>query len=185
MGAQVVQIFDVGDYDEQIQRAAHILKDGRIVVLPTETVYGAAAILNQPDGLLRLRGLPPAAAPKPLTIHLAKREDARRFLGPTSDLAGRMMKKLWPGPVALMFDVPEPRREEVAQDIGVPVTELYDGQSITLRCPDHIVAADVIGQSGGPVVLRKSGDSSARVAEEWLGKIDLILDAGPTRYSKP
>jgi len=102
-----------------------------------------------------------------------------------SDLAQRMMKKLWPGPVAMMFDVSDDRREEVAQEVGVPVTELYEGQSITLRCPDHVVAADVIAQSGGPVVLRKSGDSSARVAEEWLGKIDLILDAGPTRYSKP
>jgi len=84
-----------------------------------------------------------------------------------------------------MFDVVEDRREEVAQEVGVPVTELYEGASITLRCPDHVVATDVIGQSGGPVVLRKSSDSSARVAEEWLGKIDLILDAGPTRYSKP
>src|SRR5213075_2297874 len=174
MGAEVVQIFDVGDYDEQVQRASEMLKSGGIVVLPTETVYGAGAILNQPKGLLRLRALPPTATPKPLTIHLAHREDARRFLGPTNDLAQRMMKKLWPGPVAMMFDVPEDRREEVAQDVGVPVTELYENGSITLRCPDHIFATDVIGQSGGPVVLRKSGDSSARVAEEWLGKIDLI-----------
>jgi protein-tyrosine phosphatase len=84
-----------------------------------------------------------------------------------------------------MFDVAEQRREEVAQEIGVPVTELYDGQSITLRCPDHIVGTDVLAQVPAPVVLRKSGDSSARVAEEWLSKIALILDAGPTRYSKP
>jgi len=185
MGAEVVQIFDVGDYDEQIHRAAHALKTGGIVVLPTETVYGAAAVLNQPKGLLGLRALPPQAAAKPLTIHLAHRDDAKRYLGPTNDLAQRMMKKLWPGPVALMFDVPEQRREEVAGEIGVPVTELYDGGSITLRCPDHVVGTDVISQVGGPVVLRKSGDSSARVPEEWLGKIELILDAGPTRYSKP
>src|SRR5947209_8402818 len=185
MGAEVIQIFDVGDYDEQIHRAAQILKSGGIVVLPTETVYGAAAVLNQAKGLLNLRGLPPQAAPKPLTIHLAHRDDAKRYLGPTNDLAQRMMKKLWPGPVAMMFDVPEQRREEAAQDFGVPVSELYDGQSITLRCPDHVVSTDVLAQVPAPIVLRKSGDSSARVAEEWLNKIDLILDAGPTRYSKP
>jgi protein-tyrosine phosphatase len=185
MGAEVVQIFDVGDYDEQIHRAAEILKTGGIVVLPTETVYGAAVVLNHPKGLLRLRDLPPEAAAKPLTIHLARRDDARRYLGPANDLAQRMMKKLWPGPVAMMFDVPEERREEVAQEVGVPVTELYEGQSITLRCPDHVVATDVLGEAGRPVVLRKSGDASARVAEEWLSKIELILDAGPTRYSKP
>jgi protein-tyrosine phosphatase len=185
MGAEVVQIFDVGDYEEQIQRSAERLKSGGIVVLPTETVYGAAAVLNHPKGLTRLRELPPPANPKPLTIHLARREEARRFLGPTTDLAARMMKKLWPGPVAIMFDVPEDRREEVAQEVGVPVTELYEGESITLRCPDHPVASDLIGQAGGPVVLRKSGDASAKVPEEWLSKIDIILDAGPTRYSKP
>src|SRR4051812_39082515 len=185
MGAEVVQIFDVGDYDEQIQRAAAALKSGGIVVLPTETVYGAAAVLNAPKGLLNLRALTPQAAAKPLTIHLAHRDDAKRYLGPANDLAQRMMKKLWPGPVALMFEVPEARREEVAGEVGVPVTELYDGQHITLRCPDHVVSTDVLAQVKAPVVLRKSGDSSARVAEEWLGKIDLILDAGPTRYSKP
>jgi len=185
MGAEVVQIFDVGDYDEQIHRAAAVLKSGGIVVLPTETVYGAAAVLNQPKGLLGLRALPPQAASKPLTVHLAHRDEAKRYLGPINDLAQRMMKKLWPGPVALMFEVPEPRREEVAQEVGVPVTELYDGQSITLRCPDHVVGTDVLAQASAPVVLRKSGDSSARVVEEWLGKIELILDAGPTRYSKP
>jgi L-threonylcarbamoyladenylate synthase len=185
MGAEVVQIFDVGDYDEQVERSAQVLKGGGIVVLPTETVYGAAAVLNKPEGLLRLRDLPPPATPKPLTIHLARREDALKFLGPVTDLGQRMMKKLWPGPVAMMFDVPEERREEVAQQVGVPVSEIYEGPSITLRCPDHVVAMDVLGHAGGPVVLRKSGDSSARVPEEWLGKIDLILDAGPTRYSKP
>jgi L-threonylcarbamoyladenylate synthase len=185
MGAEVVQIFDVGDYDEQIHRAAGILKSGGIVVVPTETVYGAAAVLNQPRGLLGVRALPPQATAKPLTIHLPYRDEAKRYLGATNDLAERMMKKLWPGPVALMFDVPEQRRQEVAQEIGVPVTEIYDGQSITLRCPDHVVSSDVLAQVPAPVVLRKSGDSSARVAEEWLGKIELILDAGPTRYSKP
>ena len=185
MGAEVVQIFDVGDYDEQIHRAAQTLKNGGIVVLPTETVYGAAAVLNQPKGLLHLRALPPQAAPKPLTIHLAHRDQAQRYLGPTNDLARRMMKKLWPGPVALMFDVNEQRRDEVAAEVGVPASELYDAQSITLRCPDHVVGTDVLAQVPAPVVLRKSGDTSARVAEEWIGKIDLILDAGPTRYSKP
>src|ERR1051325_2182472 len=71
MGAEVVQIFDVGDYDEQIHRASSILKSGGIVVLPTETVYGAAAVLNEPKGLLALRALPPQAAAKPLTIYPA------------------------------------------------------------------------------------------------------------------
>src|SRR3954465_12411573 len=146
MGAEVVKIFDVGDYDEQIHRAAAALKSGGIVVLPTETVYGAAAVLNQPKGLLNWPPPPPKAATKPLTIHLAHRDDAKKYLGPANDLAQRMMKKLWPGPVALMFDVPETRREEVASEVGVPATELYDGQHITLRCPDHVVSTDVLAQ---------------------------------------
>lgn len=189
VSAAVIQIFDVGDYDEQIRRAAESLKQGGVVVLPTETVYGAAAILNHADGLSRLRRLPPAAEPKPLVIHLSRREDATGYLGPVGELPQRMMKKLWPGPVAMIFEVPAERRQEVAATVGVPASEIYDGSTITLRCPDHIVASDVLREAGRPIVIRKSAgggnSSSAKVAEEWLGSIDLILDAGPTRYSKP
>jgi protein-tyrosine phosphatase len=91
------------------------------------------------------------------------------------------MKKLWPGPVALQFDVTPARRTEVAKQVGVAESEIYADGMIALRCPDHIVAADVLGRADVPVVVTAAGQS----ATEILDKVDLALDAGPTRFNKP
>jgi L-threonylcarbamoyladenylate synthase len=101
------------------------------------------------------------------------------------------MKKLGPGPVALLLEVPADRQHQVAGELGVPIKELYDGGTITLRCPDHMVATEVIAEAGGSAAIRKVGgpDCSAQRAEQaaevWGDKLDLILDAGPTKFSRP
>jgi protein-tyrosine phosphatase len=191
MPAPVVNI-DAGDYEQQILRAADFLREGKVVVLPTETVYGAAGLLRLPAATTRLRALRPDAVGKPLTVHLADRKDAAKFLGPVGELGQRMMKKLWPGPVGLLFEVPDDRRKEVAAEQGVAEGDLYEDGKITLRCPDHVVAMDVIGEAGGTVVAVRAGVGSAQpalraeqVAVDLGDRVDLILDAGPSRYSKP
>jgi protein-tyrosine phosphatase len=191
MPVNVVNIFDIGDYDTQVERAAKLLNGGGLVVLPTETVYGAAGLLNQPSGISRLRGLRSESSEnKPLTVHLADRNEASRYLGDVSELGRRMMKKLWPGPVALVFDVPEARRKEVAQQQKIAEHDIYDDQTITLRCPDHIVATDVLTRVHGPVALTLvdapvSMATHAVTFDALDGKVDLVFDAGPARYSKP
>jgi protein-tyrosine phosphatase len=77
----------------------------------------------------------------------------------------------------------------VADELGLPEKELYEGSTITLRCPEHIVAADLIASVSGPVGLTladASGGpwSAERAAQELDGKVDLIFDAGPTKYAK-
>ena len=191
MPAPVINI-DAGDYEQQILRAAELLRQGKLVVLPTETVYGAAALLKVPQAVDRLKALRPDAPGKPLIVHLADRKDAGKFLGPVSDLGHRMMKKLWPGPVGLLFDVPDERRKQVAVEQGVAESDLYENGTITLRCPDHVVAMDVINEAGGTVVAVRAGIGSNQlamradqVAEDLGDRVDLILDAGPSRFSKP
>ncbi len=63
------------------------------------------------------------------------------------------MKKLWPGPVGLWFDVPKARRAEAARSLNVSESDLYDDAGIILRCPDDNVATDVLEGAGGPVAL--------------------------------
>src|SRR5688572_25246183 len=118
MPTDVVHMFEVPDYEAQIARAAEALRSGGVVVLPTETVYGAAGMLTQPAALKRLSDLRGGDPNKPFTIHLARREDAGRYIGKPTDFAARLMKKLWPGPVGLMFDVPADRRAAVCKELG-------------------------------------------------------------------
>src|SRR5438477_2403037 len=190
MTAPVVPIFDVGDYAGQIAQATDLLRGGGVVVLPTETVYGAAAVLGNDKGTDRLKAIRGPGEEKPFTIHLPRREQAMRYVADVGEVGTRLMKKLWPGPVALIFDVPRQRRAQVASEMGVAEKDIYNGTgSITLRCPDHIVASDVIGRVEQPVVITVAGSSAqgpaASIAADLGGKVDLILDAGPTPYNKP
>jgi protein-tyrosine phosphatase len=114
--------------------------------------------------------------------------DATAFLGEVGEFGRRCIRKLWPGPVALVFDVPAERRKAVAESFKLAESDLYDGETITLRCPDHPVFADVVA-AGSPVAALKAGTSEHAdgqdVAGELDGKVDLVLDAGPPRFSKP
>lgn len=190
MAADVVSILDARDYRDQIDRAASLLREGGLVVLPTETVYGAAACLTNRPAMEKLRALPPAASGKPLVIHLGRSEDARRYLGPLNEYGQRLLHKLFPGPVSLQFEVTAERQAEVARELGVGVEEIYDNGSITLRCPSDLIFSDVVGEVKAPVVVRRAGaDEQAQqprfAQEEWGGQVDLIFDCGPTRYAKP
>jgi len=195
MPVPVERIAEAGDYAEQVARAARMLNDGKVVVLPTETVYGAAALLEHHEGRERLkamrRGMAPSRAGEsapPLVPHLASAAQAERFLGSGGELQQRMMRKLWPGPVALQFDVEAPRRREVAAGLGVAESDLYRGAEITLRCSEHPVFADVAAAAKLPLAAALVGEpghfDAARLSADLDGKVDLLLDAGSPRFSK-
>lgn len=192
MPVPILSIFGGGGYEQHIARGARTLAEGGIVVLPTETVYGAAALLTSSQARQRLGALRGEAAPRPFTIHLASPTDAYRYLDPMNEFGERLIRKLWPGPVSLCFNVSAQRRKAIAAELKLPEGEIYDQSSITLRCPDHIVATDVIAAAGGPVVITAANGSSSgsswrpeQAARELEGKVDLLFDAGPTKYSKP
>ncbi len=135
-----------------------------------------------------MNDLRPSSARRPLTVHVAKPADARQFLGDCSDLELRLMRKLWPGPVGLIFTVPEDRRWEVSRTLDVPMEDLYDESTITLRCPDHPVFFDVVSQVNQPVALTAppgGRQCAADMDEAILDKVEAVLDAGETRFSKP
>jgi protein-tyrosine phosphatase len=185
MPTQVLSIFEVADYQEQVAGAADTLRAGGVVVLPTETVYGAAGVMTNEATLSRLKQIRGANEDKPFTIHLSRRDDANQYIGATSDLAKRMMRKLWPGPVAIQFDVPAERRAEVAKNLKLPENEIYEAGTITLRCPDHLITTDVLSLVKAPVALTRAGLDPSEISKEMDGKVDLVIDAGVSRYSKP
>jgi protein-tyrosine phosphatase len=189
MPVPVVRIFEAHDYDQQALRGAEALKAGELVVLPTETVYGAAGVISHPAALEKLKVLRPTPEPRAFTLHLADRAAAADFIDDISDLARRMMNKLWPGPVGLQFAVAEARRRDVAARLGVAESDIYDNGTVTIRCPDHEVFHDVVARTGSAVAATAVGGPASgpagALANELEGKASLIFDAGPTRYSKP
>src|ERR1700722_2708246 len=179
MQAQIVQILGAAAYPQEIQRAAELLSAGKLVVLPTETVYGVAGVLSEAQGHAVLSELRHSLAARSFTVHIARPEEALQFLGDVNDFARRAMRKLWPGPVGLIFDVPAARRRQVAKNLNVAEEDLYDGSSITLRCPDHPVFSDIAGQVKGPVVLISAGRNVRYVQdlpEAILSRVEAVFD---------
>lgn len=189
--AQRVAVFETPELADALDRASADLRGGRGVLVPTETVYGVVARLDVAEGAALLRRLRRKAT-SPLTPHLASAEGAAAFLGDVSDLGRRAMRKLWPGPVSIIFDVPAERRAEVAGSMGLDACDLYSGAGrVTLRCPDNLLAVEVLRHAGGAcgVALPPGGPHydapGDHVLEELGDAVPLAFDAGPTRYNKP
>lgn len=184
---RVVKLLEVADYAQEVQQAGELLRRGELVVTPTETVYGAAGRIDHPQGLSNLRKIRGLGEHQPFVPHVADAEQARRFLGEVSELGRRMMRKLWPGPVALMFEVEPERRTDVARELGIGEHDVYEQGTVTLRCPDHLLAGDLIRSADGPVALTRVDvpGTETTYPSEWEDRIALVFDAGRTRYEKP
>jgi protein-tyrosine phosphatase len=177
------------DFDAQMAESAKVLSAGGLVLLPTETVYGVAGRLDRAQTVSRLRGLRGEEARGPFILHLSDPSEAERYAGTLGSFARRMVDRVWPGPVGLIFEVAPAKQAELAAAAGLDPALIYDGGTITLRCPDSLVALEAIGGCGCPVGVTRAATGEPPFTDENLasleGKVDLVLDAGATRYSKP
>lgn len=190
MAIERIQLDQAVDPDAELQRAARILARGGLVVVPTETAYGIAGRIDLESARSELRRVRGQNA-GPFVIHLPGIDGVSDYVGELTPVARKLVRKLWPGPVAIQFDVDESHRTKLSSRIGIDAAELFEDDRITLRCPDHFAAEFVLEQAGGPVALSRldvnPGDSpfDDRVISQIDEKVELILDAGLTRYNKP
>jgi L-threonylcarbamoyladenylate synthase len=179
-----------------VQHAAQLLREGGVVVFPTETVYGLAAGVLHPAGLDRLRTLKSRPDHKPFTLHLGDPRDVGRYVDlEGSPLLGRIVRKTMPGPITLVVDVDDATIQRKLAEMKLPAevaARLYFQNTIGLRCPDHPLAQAVLNAAREPVVAssaNRHGDpeaTDAKMATKSLGDgVDLILDGGPARFSRP
>lgn len=191
MSAQIINASDINAYASALQDAVQALRTGRLVVFPTETVYGVAASAARPDAVARLRAAKGRADDKPFTVHIGQRRHARRFLTDPSPVARRLMRKGWPGPLTLVCEEPAPEQTEIAALCGsAQLTGMYHDGLVGLRCPDHAAAARFLSEAEVPVVAssaNRQGQPAPLDLQQALrdlhGLVDYAIDAGPTRHS--
>lgn len=178
-----------------LREAARVLRDGGLVVFPTETVYGLAAFVGSERGLERLRQVKQRPADKPFSVHIPSPEDVHRYVDVQAHKTlERLVRRTMPGPVTLVVEVSHAMMEEKLRDLGLSLQQaerLYFERTIGLRCPDHAIGAAFLRQVEGPVVASSANPAGlppptdAPQAIEALGdRVDLVLDAGPTRYAR-
>jgi L-threonylcarbamoyladenylate synthase len=163
---------------ENISRAANILRDGGLVAFPTETVYGLGADALNPAALAKIfqaKGRPTA---DPLIVHIHTLNDLNQLASQVSDLALTLAETFWPGPLTLVLP----------KTAAVPSLITAGLGSVAIRLPDHPVALALIKAAGTPIAApsanlfgHTSPTTAQHVYNDLAGRVDLILDGGPTR----
>lgn len=162
--------------EENIIRAAALIKSGKLVAFPTETVYGLGANVYDAHavaGIFAAKGRPTF---NPLISHIADPDELAGYAEADSR-ALFLAQKFWPGPLTFVL-----RRKDENPALDLVCAGL---KTITVRCPSHPVARALIRQSGVPIAAPSANRSqtisptTADAVYDSLGdKVDMILDGG-------
>lgn len=160
---------------EKLSHAAKLIKDGELVAVPTETVYGLAGNgldATAVEKIYETKGRPEV---KPLSLMVAGKTAMSKYCEAVPKQAKRLAEKFWPGPLTIVLK---------AKDI-VPDIVRAGGETVALRCPDHPMTLELIKKSALPLAApsaNPSGAESPRTAQEVMeyfdGKIAAVIDGG-------
>jgi len=160
---------------EKIEIASKLLKEGKLVAFPTETVYGLGASAFQRNAMERVYNVKGRGKRKPLTVHIARKEDVKLFAEEIPPIAEKLFSLFWPGPLTIIL----PKKKEVPKEISPT-------DKVGLRMPSHPISLSLIEESG-PIVAPSANLSGCpsptnpRMVIEQLGdKIDCLIDGGKT-----
>lgn len=160
-----------------IARAADVLRAGRLVAFPTETVYGLGANALDAEAVARIYAAKGRPSYNPLIVHVADTRDALLVAADWPDSAEKLARLFWPGPLTLVL----PKKPNVPDAVtaGLP--------SVAVRVPAHPVAHALLAAARLPVAapsanrsMLLSPTSAAHVAKSLGDSVDVILDGGPT-----
>lgn len=191
MGTTLVTTDKANTCASGIAAAAAALRDGALVVFPTETVYGVAVNAADPDAVRRLREFKSRTDLQPFTVHIGSRSHARRFVPDPPVLVRRLARKGWPGPLTIICQEPNPADTEVGRALGSEqLNAVYHDGTVGLRCPDHPACARLLTDAKVPVIATSANRRGAdppldvRAALAHLeGIAAYAIDGGPTRHN--
>ena len=177
--SKVIHIDQDSPSAEAINLAATVLRDGGIVVFPTETVYGIGASSSSCIGPQEIIDIKSRPKNKPLPW-LVEDGGALDIYGiEVPDYAHRLADKFWPGALTIVVKAAEVVAPEFRDDRG----------TVALRCPDHEVVMELIQASGGPIITTSANTSGkppagsfGELEERIIASADLTLDGGETRH---
>ena len=163
--------------NDEIRRAAEILRAGGLVAFPTETVYGLGADASSASAVARLYAVKGRPSDHPVIVHFAAAEPAFAWTRDATSAAQELAARFWPGPLTLVL-----KRSTLAKDF---VTGGED--TIGIRVPAHPVAHALLEAFGGGVAApsanrfgRVSPTTAAHVRADLGTDIDLVLEGGPS-----
>lgn len=184
-----------GATSERVARAAtEALLSGRLVVIPTDTVYGVAGRADDPRSVEALRELSRAGGGS-LTWHAPTAEAAVEGLEMTALAHRRLLSRFLPGPVRFVIELPEDVLAAVCGRLGVARGVIEDGTALRVRVPGSAVSSAVLENVPRPVVMIRAaaagwgagrgGQDDRRLGEVHDQRVGCVIDAGALSIGKP
>jgi L-threonylcarbamoyladenylate synthase len=164
---------------DAIDRAAQILRQGGLVALPTDTVYGLGANALDKAAVERIFEAKQRPAWDPVIVHIASTGMLNSIVSEVPAAAHRLMQAFWPGPLTLLL----PRTADLPDAVtaGRPL--------VGVRMPAHPVALELMRRAALPIAAPSanlfahvSPTTAEHVLQDLDGRIDAVLDAGPTTH---
>ena len=175
----------------EIDHAARLLRAGRLVAFPTETVYGLGANALDADAVARIYAVKGRPATTPLIVHVDSIEMARSLVAAWPDTADQLAEKFWPGPLTLVLPRSHggtaPSTSSAASTSWtIPLIVTAGLPTVGLRMPAHRIALALIRAAGVPLAAPSANrftqlsPTTADHVRRTLGSdVDYILDGGP------
>ncbi|MCX7569566.1 L-threonylcarbamoyladenylate synthase [Tumebacillus sp. DT12] len=173
----MVETMRFGWSEEEVERAAGLLRQGEVVAFPTETVYGLGANAfdrSAVDKIFQAKGRP---SDNPLIVHIADMADVEKLVERVPAHARRLMEHFWPGPLTLVLPA----------KASIPANVTAGLDTVGVRMPDHETALGLIQAAGVPLAApsanrsgRPSPTAADHVLEDLAGRIAGVVDGGPS-----
>jgi len=186
----ILDLKKIHDPADAVHRAVQALAEGKVLALPTETVYGLAASGLCAEAVERLCAHKGRPSEKPLAIAVKSADDALDYVPNMSPLGRRLARRCWPGPLTIVF--PDLSPDSVVTQLPESVRRRIAGQgTVGIRVPAHDTFHAILRFSRGPLVLTSanpSGKADPRDAQQVLesmgDSVDIIVDDGPCRFGQ-
>ena len=173
MTAEILCLNDKDRYLENIRTAAQALRSGGIVAFPTETVYGLGVCADNDTAIDNLYSAKQRSRDKKLSIMIAEPDDVRKHVKQITPIANKLISSFWPGPLTIIFDLP-------------------DNRTVGIRNSSHHVVKDLLNAAGISIVStsanisgRPPATDAQQVISSFSDKVDVVLDGGSAEAGKP
>ena len=160
-----------------IKEGAKIIKNGGIVLFPTETVYGIGANALNDEAVKKIFVAKGRAQDNPLILHISDMDMLVQIADNISEMEYKLMDAFWPGPFTIILNKKK----------GIANAATCNGNTVGVRMPNNKIAHDLIKESGVPIAApsanisgKPSGTKMSDIINELQDKVDFMIDGGET-----
>ena len=174
METQVLDAFDIEKDSKNIDIAAKLLREGKTVIFPTETVYGLGANAFNEEAVKNIFKAKGRPSDNPLIVHIADIEDIKPLVKSIPESLYTLAERFWPGPLTIIL----PKSE------NIPSVTSGGLDTVAIRMPENEIAREIIKRSGVPVAAPSANISGApsptsfrHCRDDMMGRVDAIVNS--------